>query len=100
MILAACGQAGGSAADERYYFVSYVDADAYAKDEDVLTRCSGLPGTRSGGSDDSYPPGDSLIFTGSSDEQQRLEDCLKALPNVRVIGPAKKGDPRPPRLVG
>lgn len=99
-LLTACS---GTGADAEYYFVSYADATAYRAEADdaALDRCAALDGANRRGQDDSYPPsGITVTFDGSDDDRSRLEDCLRSLPNVRVIGPAKEGDPSPPQLVG
>ena len=99
-LLVACGV--GTAESPSYYFVSYADATKYEgeKEEKALNRCGSLDGADRQGQDDSFPPsGITITFVGSDDDQARLEECLRALPNVRVIGPAKEGDPKPPQLV-
>ena len=85
------------------YFVSYADAAAYDERVDGrrLDMCAALPGVERGGQDGSDPPsGITLRVSGAGRDRTRLEDCLRALPDVRVIGPAVEGEPSPPRLVG
>lgn len=94
-----CSGPGGSL---DYYFVSYANASAYQGevDEAALDRCAALDGATRQGQDDSYPPsGITVTYNGSDGDRTRLEECLRSLSNVRVIGPAKAGDPSPPQLV-
>ena len=99
MLLSACT---GTAESRSDYFVSYADATAYRghADEEALDRCAVLDGADRGGQQDSLPPSVTLVFQGSESERDRLDDCLRALPNVRILGPANEGDLTPPRLVG
>jgi hypothetical protein len=97
-LLSACTSTGESV---DYYFVSYADATAYQREADdaALDRCAALRGAGRQGQDDSYPPsGITVTFAGSADDRARLEQCLRSLPNVRVLGPAKEGDSSPPQL--
>lgn len=62
---------------------TYDDAEATA----ALSRCTKLRGASSAGQDDSLPPQPSVRFEGSLSDQDRLEQCLAALPDVKVLGP-------------
>lgn len=94
--------AGCTADAEVNYFISYADAAAYegAAEDAALDRCAALEGADRAGRADSLPPSVTVTFSGSRQEREALEDCLRSLTNVRIIGPAEEGDPSPPRLVG
>lgn len=93
--------AGCTTSPEVSYFVSYVDAAAYEGDAEdaALDRCAALDGADRAGQADSLPPSVTLTFSGSREEREAFEDCLRSLTNVRIIGPAEDGDPSPPLLV-
>ena len=102
LIVALLGACASSSEGPLYYFVSYADAAAYEgkAEEAALDRCASLDGAERGGQNDSFPPsGITVTFDGSKDERARLEECLRSLTNVRVVGPAEEGDPSPPQLV-
>lgn len=102
LVVALLSSCSSTDEDPLYYFVSYVDATQYegGRDEKALDRCGSLDGADRRGQDDSFPPsGITITFDGSGDERTRLEQCLRSLSNVRVLGPAEEGDTKPPLFV-
>lgn len=72
------------------YGIRYtVGADAYDDREAsaALRRCAELPGASLAGQDDSLPPQASVRFQGAFTEQDRLEACLRDLPDAEVSEP-------------
>lgn len=69
----------------RYYSVGWdsrlYDARTSGK---ALAVCTSLPGAADGGTADSLPPINSLVFTGTDEQRKAVEDCLNRLPGSRV----------------
>jgi hypothetical protein len=93
VMLAGCGGSadrdGVVRADVLYGIRYTVGADAYddKRATAALNACLELPGASSAGQDDSLPPGPSVRFKGDVEDQDVLERCLRALPNVVLSGP-------------
>ena len=94
LMLGACGgggsEQGGDETGNIFYSVRYtVSGDEYdaAKAEAALERCTDLPGASMGYTETSDPPGFTVRFSGTADEQDRLEACLRALPDTEISGP-------------
>lgn len=85
MALAACG---GSGVTSEYGVFYTTGPDAYDADKATrdLDECLDLDGARLTGGADSLPPQLSVDFTGSREDQRRLEECLMDLPDTRVNG--------------
>jgi hypothetical protein len=49
----------------------------------ALAACTRLPGAEDGGTAESFPPINSVVFTGTVEQQRAVERCLAALPDAR-----------------
>lgn len=76
-------------ADVLYGIRYTVGAEAYddSRAKAALGECLALSGASSAGQDDSLPPGPSVRFKGELEDQDELERCLRALPDVVLSGP-------------
>jgi hypothetical protein len=69
----------------RYYSVHW-DSGVYdvQTSGQALAACTSLPGAAEGGTAESLPPINSLVFSGTDEQRKVVEDCLNSLPGGRV----------------
>ena len=69
----------------RYYAVGWdprvYDARTSGR---AFAACTSLPGAAEGGTKESLPPINSLVFTGTDEQRKVVEGCLNSLPGGRV----------------
>jgi hypothetical protein len=93
MVTAACG---GSTVRGDYGVFYTMGPDAYddAAAQRDLKPCLEIDGAEDAGAADSLPPQLSIDFAGTTENQRRLEECLRGLPGTRITG-LTASDPTP-----